>query len=679
MTLDLLFAIVLILFLGPILLFMPLKRWNPRRIPVVRSKGLVPHSIENTGGVPWLRVNGMPYPGSFDNSDRRQSSLNGEWGVRKDSKNRGRRERWFEKELEWDPIRVPKTYNAALDEETEWLGVLWYRKVFPDPRGPGKLVSTTKIRLCFEGILLRGEVWMNGRPLGTFEGGYTPVYYDVTDHLEGNNSLVVRCDNTLTWNSLPPKLLRGHNPGWHTYAGIYRSVYLEEIPARSIVKAHVRLLEGGLVDTHWLTWNHDNDAPEVWKYYRLNVMLTFPDSRLLGTAVSAEFQSGPWGTALWHAVFRLDAVHLWDPKSQQKYKFQAELSEPGSIPEDSVDLKVGLRTIDVVSDALLHNGRPLFLKGIGRHEDHPLHGATQPDARIQDDLKLIREMGANYVRLAHYPHCREELNHAEESGLFLSEEIPLYQAGLGFAAWYQEKRGPARFPAMAFGLRQVASRKLLTNARRQLIEMIERDRHRPSILFWSLGNECYTLGRRGGRVFDWLRAIAKSFDPERPVTVVEPTYGMLGLDRFKRGWEGADILSVNSYYGWYFGETTNLADYLDAIRRRWPDKPLILSEFGAGAAPGRRESDGYWRGERITTRRTYSEDYQEELIRTYWETARERPWITGFSPWVFSDFYNTWFPNNPVPNYNLKGIVSKERVPKKSWYALRELYREDEI
>jgi beta-glucuronidase len=116
--------------------------------------------------------------------------------------------------------------------------------------------------------------------------------------------------------------------------------------------------------------------------------------------------------------------------------------------------------------------------------------------------------------------------------------------------------------------------------------------------------------------------------------------------------------------------------HLDTIHRRFPDKPIILSEFGADAGPGRSDADGVWKAERVDYGKTYSEDFQERIISDYWDIAEKRPYVTGISPWVFSDFYNTWFPNNPIPNFNLKGVTSKERKPKKAYYFLQKIYKQ---
>jgi hypothetical protein len=166
----------------------------------------------------------------------------------------------------------------------------------------------------------------------------------------------------------------------------------------------------------------------------------------------------------------------------------------------------------------------------------------------------------------------------------------------------------------------------------------------------------------------------RTFDTSRPVTMAELTYNIPFFDDNRQAAESMDVISVNMYCGWYYGSTVDIGPPLDRLHRRFPGKPIIISEFGADAAPGREEADGIWKAERVGFGKTYSEDYQAGLIKAYFDAARSRAFITGISPWVFSDFYCTWFPNNPVPYFNLKGITSSNRVPKAAFHLLRKLY-----
>jgi hypothetical protein len=353
---------------------------------------------------------------------------------------------------------------------------------------------------------------------------------------------------------------------------------------------------------------------------------------------------------------------------------------PADTAGHAVTVRTGFRSVGTRGRQLILNGEALFLRGIAKHEDHPDSGSVVRAADVARDLDLIRDLGANYIRLAHYPHDPKLLDAARDRGLLLSQEIPLYQAGTGFLAWLEEQRPIQEFPLRRFGLRQLADPLLRANAHRELMEMIERDRNNPAILFWSLGNECYSLFRRSARRFAELRRTARRFDPTRPTTVAEATYNIPALDRFRAAARRVDIASINMYYGWYYGSPRlplwrrrarrQLTRFSAIVGRR----PVIISECGADAAPGRSEADGIWRAERVRGKRSYSEEYQAELLAAYVRLARAHPSVTGISPWIFADFACPWFPSNPIPGYNLKGILSADRHPKEAYRAVRELY-----
>ncbi len=649
-------------------LFKVYSRLSLDELPVAAGARGDNFEVRSAKGVPYLWSYGLPYPTDCDETGHRVQMLTGHWEMKFDPDAIGEMERWHTLSINgnWIGVSVPFTYNAAESPHTAYEGYTWFCKRF---RLSFRRKENHFIRLCFRGVLLRCTVWLNGKLLGVREGGYTPFYFDVSEHIQEGmeNFLVVRSDNRLTEVSLPPRIRADHNPGWHTYGGIYRDVYLELIPETYVFKVDAR---------PEVNDDHAALAVDILVHNRrirrpYSLSCTVADQ---GHTVGHErIESRTPGKVERHSfTVRIARPKLWSPESPHLYDVRLSLKSKG-IREDLL-VKTGMRTVSVEGESLLLNGKQIFLKGICKHEDDPEAGATQTDDIIKRDLSLIRRMGANYIRMAHYPHRSKELLRARDMGFLLSEEIPLYQAGVGFTAWYEEKKSIALFPHRLFGMKQMSNRELLLNAQRELIEMIERDRNNPAVILWSAGNECYTLFE-GGKIFGWLRSVAKAFDPTRPVTMAELTYNIPILDRSRTTARYMDVISLNTYYGWYYGRTDGIGPHLDRFHRRYPGKPVILSEFGAGAAPGRSESNGVWKAERVDYGKTYSEEYQEKVMIDYWNTVQERKHVVGVSPWVFSDFYNTWFPNNPVPCYNLKGVTSRERVPKRSYHQLKKLYR----
>jgi beta-glucuronidase len=642
------------------------------------------------GGIAYLLEDDLPYPCAIDSSSRESLSLDGEWELAFDPGEAPGGDgpggdvagRWAA--LDWEPTRVPSVYNAAKSPHRDYLGIVWYRRGFRLPRAAAEGES---LRLCLEGALLRGALWLNGEFRGSFEGGYTPRYFDIGASAGTDNSLVVMTDNRLTRDSLPMAIRREHNPGWHTYGGLYRSVSIEYLPPSYFVRARARAesLPGGSsrVVVEALVWEGPGARAGAEALPALEASLSGPagdELRLTLESVAAQPGVSAASASLraWRGSAEAESLRPWSPGAPSTYRLSLRLAGPGG-DGDSIALTTGFRDFRVEGESFVLNGESVFLKGICKHEDHPELGASQTEELIEGDLGLVRDLGANYLRLAHYPHDTRELARARDLGIMVSGEIPLYQAGAGFTAWFQEKRPLRDFPLSLFGLRQLASPALIDNARRQLAEMIIRDGNNPAIIFWSVGNECYSLGPRAGRIFSGLRDTAKFFDSDRPVTNVELTYHIPMLDALKRGWRDMDFYCLNSYFGWYYGSPEELPSFLSRAHRRWKGKPLLLSEFGADAALGRRDSDGPWKAERVSAGRTYSEEYQESLISGYCAAAADQPWVRGLSPWILADFYNTWFPHNPVPNYNLKGLVSADRAPKAAYGALKEIYRDGSL
>lgn len=640
--------------------------------------------LKSCDGVPYLEQQGLPYPTDFDTTNRERQPLGGRWLMRLDPEDLGLAQHWENLTAAgegWEPIDIPSTFNAALSRDPNYLGPAWFCLRFVPTLAADE---GHWLRLCLEGVLIRSTVWVNGQRVSSHEGGWTPQYADVSRVIVpgAENTLVVRSDNRLTPTSLPTRLWDHHLPGWHAYAGIFRDVYLERLPETYIFKAaYTCVLEEGRARLNLDVLVAQRTGAPVGEYPRLRVALCPPDApkgkrghvaksqahkQALSTGASAAHVRD--GICHYTLSFAIDAPELWAPASPKLYEVTLILGG------DEVAFQAGLRTIAVRGTDILLNGERVFLKGIAKHEDHPSLGAGQTQALVEQDLGLIQAMGANYVRFAHYPHHTAELRKARDLGLMLAEEIPLYQSGTGFIGWYGDKMPLKTIPWREFGNKQLLAPALLLNAQGQLAQMIERDRLNPAIIIWGVANETYTLGEAAARAHGWLADTVRALDPSRPVTMAELTTDVRLIDDRRRASKYMDIVSVNIYNGWYYGKMEDVRAHLERLHACFPDKPVIISECGAEAAPGRRDSDGVWIAERVPPGKTYSEDYQERLLEHYVRYAIKTPFIAGISPWVYADFFCPEFPSNPVPYYNSKGIVSKDRQPKKSYYMLQRIY-----
>jgi beta-glucuronidase len=655
-------------------LFRVFPRFDTKAFPAAAGAPGEDWKISTCGDVPFLIKNGLPFPSGFDSSNRPVQMLNGSWHMRLDPEDAGEGLHWERLEKAgkgWKRINIPSTFNAALSKIPDYQGPAWFfLKFVPSFEADDKHWQ----RICLEGVLIRSRVWLNGELISRHEGGWTPQYADISACVRPGvqNTLVIRADNRLTGVSLPPKLLKNHMPGWHPYGGVYRDVYIEKLPKDYIFKADYacRLTQNrALLKMNVLTQRPEKPyARKASREKGLSCTVSC-GSRKIKVKASPEASQGP--VVKYSFDIEIENPRLYSPDSPELYDVTLTYGS------DRVSFKAGLRTIEVKGEEILLNGRKTFLKGISKHEDHPSLGASQTPEQIENDLNLIKNMGANYIRLAHYPHHRGELIKARDMGLMLAEEIPLYQAGTGFTAWYGEKRPLFEFPLRTFGNRQLQNSDLLLNAQRQLTEMIERDRLNPAIIMWGVANETYTLDKASAAVHGWLADTARMLDPARPVTMAEFTYGMPVLDDRRQTGRYMDVISINIYSGWYFGNMEDVSQKIEKVHGRFPGKPVIISECGAEAAPGRRDEDGLWVAERVPPGKTYSEDYQERLLEHYVTYAMKTGFVSGISPWVFADFFCPEFPGNPVPYYNSKGVVSKDRAPKKSYHMLKRLYHED--
>lgn len=634
--------------------------------------------------IPVLWLFDLPYPTDYEQSIRNKQSLNGTWRMKFDQDEVGEEQEWnllTDYDDSWMETNIPSTYNTQESDYRDYLGVVWFMKKFKNELSASE---ENFLRLCFRGVLLRSKIWLNGILIGEREGGYTPFYFNINEYLnpDGENTLIVKTDNRPTYSSIPPMIRDDNNPGWWTYGGIYRDVYIEQIPNHYIFKARVSssILDSNLADfTFNILTHHLEDIPAGENY--ITVEITDMDDNKI--YYSKTMLNPPMDKISVNNIsIKIENPILYSHNNPNTYNIRVSILKEG-IGEnardeivDSISFKTGIRSIEVDGTAVLLNNEDLLIKGIAKHEDTPSLGATQSTDIISRDLNLIKEMNANFIRMAHYPHCAEEMNMARDMGLLMSEEIGYYQVGVGWTQWWQEETGLSAMPLSTFGLKQLHDKELLLNAQRELIEMVERDINNPGIILWMVSNESYSLWEEAGMVYGWMREVVRAFDDTRPVTCTELTYDIPILDDARTSGEYMDIISINSYFGWYYGKPEDIGPHVDRYHALYPNKPIIVTEFGSGAGYGRTEEDGEYRAERVPPGRTYSEEYQEYVISTYIDILKEKDFIAGFTPWVFADFLCPWFPNNPVPMYNNKGVMSKDRKPKDSYEYLKQTYGE---
>ncbi len=512
-------------------------------------------------------------------------------------------------------LTVPSDWNSQEEKLFYYEGTVWYRKKFDAPA----LRQDRRYFVQVGAANYFADVYLNGKKLGRHVGGFTPFAFEVTGLVRAkDNSLVIRVDNTRRPEAVPTV-----NTDWWNYGGLTREVALLETPATFIRDYHVQLKRGSRDRIAVRVTLDGAKQPQV-------VRVVIPAAKLEGEA-----QTGADGVAELELV--APDLALWSPKNPQLYDVEIASGD------DHLADRIGFRTIETRSTDILLNGESIFLRGISLHEENPLRGgrANSPeDARLL--LGWAKELGCNFVRLAHYPHNEHMARVADEMGLMLWEEIPVY--------WTIQWENPAT----------------LENARNQLRELILRDRNRASVIVWSVANETPVSEPRT-RFLKNLVALARSLDGARLVSAAMEVHAEPGDGNHKivddPFGEYTDLLSFNQYVGWYDG----LPDKLEHVR--WTlkyEKPVVISEFGADALQG-------LHGDRLTR---FSEEYQEDLYRKTLAMLQKIPAWRGTTPWILCDFRS---PRRPLPHvqdgWNRKGLIGENGTRKKAFYVLREFYR----
>jgi beta-glucuronidase len=514
-----------------------------------------------------------------------------------------------------DSISIPGDWNTQKERLFYYEGTVWLKKSF-DYR---KSKENNRVFIYFEAVNYQADVYLNGKKLGVHTGGFTPFNYEVTGLLkEKDNFLIVKVDNKRKKEAVPTL-----NTDWWNYGGITRDVKLVETSENFIEDYFIQLdTKNNKKIVGELTLNGKNIDQQ-------NVRISIPELK-----IKEDFTSTTNGKISFEIISKklkywsLDEPHLYDVILE--------------IGDDKIVDRIGFRTIETKGTQILLNGKSIFLKGISIHEESPITGGrghSLDDARQL--LNWAQELGCNYVRLAHYPHSEHMVRLADEMGILVWEENPVYWT----ISWENEAT--------------------YLNAKNQLSEVIDRDKNRASVIIWSMANETPTSAARNS-FLNKLAAFTKEKDPTRLISAAleQSNYNGNPLvrtisDPFA---EVVDILSFNQYIGWYDGSIEKCEKISWNIEY---DKPVIISEFGAGAKFG-------LHGDRDTR---WTEEYQEYLYQETLKMVDKIDQLKGISPWILIDFRS---PRRVLPEiqdgWNRKGLISEAGEKKKAFYILQGYY-----
>lgn len=522
---------------------------------------------------------------------------------------------------QWQRVELPHTWNAQDGQDggnDYYRGCCWYAKRFSAPEcNPGE-----QLWLEFEGAAMTAEVYLNGRLLTRHAGGYSTFRVELTPALQpGENLLAVGVDNSANDTVYPQKA------DFTFYGGIYRPVWLVKAPA-----CHFAL--GGQGGSGlWVTPELSADLRTARVRLRADVEngegaeVVFS---LAGQTLTATVADGRAET---EAV--LEEVHLWDGVADPYlYTVTASL-ENG----DSVSTRFGCRTIGFDPEkGFLLNGRSYRLCGAARHQDRQGMGNALTRAEHDEDMALLREMGANTVRLAHYQHAQYFYDLCDTYGMVVWAEIP-------YITQHMENGRD--------------------NTVSQMTELVVQNYNHPSIVCWGLSNEITASGGVTPDMVDnhrLLNDLCHQLDTTRP-TVMAHAFMLDMDDPFV---QLADIRSYNLYYGWYLGELEQNDQWFDDFHTKHPDVVIGLSEYGADANPA------YQNGQ--PEKGDWSEPYQAVYHEHMLKMWSERPYIWAMHCWNMFDFAADGRDEGGKPGQNQKGLVTFDRKTKKDAFYLYKAY-----
>lgn len=512
-------------------------------------------------------------------------------------------------------MKVPGDWNTQDERLFFYEGTVWFKRSFEYHPQAGR-----RTLLYFGAVNYEARVYVNGRSAGYHIGGFTPFNQDVTDLLrDGENTVIVKVDNKRHAEDVPTQIF-----DWWNYGGITRDVLLVSVEPIYVENYKLSLdkTPTGKKNLNQILFSAKINKAEAGQTITLNI----PELK-----ISQQVTTDENGKA--SATLKVKNLQLWSPETPKRYR--VEVAMGGETIADSI----GFRTVEARGKQIFLNGKPIFLKGISIHEEKPNGGGrANCTADAHTLLSWAKELGCNFVRLAHYPHNEYAVREAERMGILVWSEIPVYWT----IAW--------------------TNKKTYQNAEQQLTDMISRDQNRANVIIWSIANETPHSNERD-QFLSQLSNHARSLDDTRLISMaMEVTSASNYHNRLNDNMNKyVDVVSFNQYIGWY-------RDVNDAPKMTWEipyDKPVIVSEFGGGAKYG-------LHGEK---NQRWTEEFQENLYRENCAMLNKIEGLAGTTPWILKDFRSPRRVLNGIQDYyNRKGLFSDNGEKKKAFYVLKEWY-----
>ncbi len=536
----------------------------------------------------------------------------------------------------WSKVQAPHCFNAydSVDPDVPYYqGPGWYRTKFtlenPYPNG--------RTLLHFEGAGQKTEVFVHTEKVGSHVGGYDEFVVDITEQAKKfpkseSIPIAVMCDNSRDLEMIPSNL-----SDFNLNGGLYRYVSLRYVPAISLERVHIET-DKARVTIKGRLYNPSQLKDEL----EIGISVTDPNDRVIH---SATHKFSPWLETQNFSTFTIDKPALWSPQKPSLYRCEVTLKSihgPMMVRE-----RFGLRTFEFVKGGPFKlNGERLLIRGTQRHEDHAGVASAMTREMMRKEMRLIKDLGANFIRLGHHQQSRIILDLCDELGLRVWEEIPWCRGGLGGEVYKEQ-------------------------ARRMLRNMIDQHRNHPSIIIWGIGNENDWPGDFEEFDKDKIRAfmtelntLSHTLDPSRKTAIRR-------CDFCK---DIVDVYSPSIWAGWYQGRYTDYKTRTEAEMKKVDH--FLHMEWG-GDSHARRHSET---AEQVLTRAPTEGDWSETYICNLfdWHLKEQEtmPELTGSAQWIFKDFATTLRPGNPVPRVNQKGLVERDFTLKEGYFVFQSYWAE---
>ena len=571
-------------------------------------------------------------------AQREMKTINDNWEFRKSI------------DESWESVNLPHTFNIdAYQQRNYYQGKGFYRRTLVLP----EIVAERRYYMKIDAASKAANIRVNGKEVGSHVGGYTACIVDITEYIRKENLIEITVDNGR-------KDITPISADFTFWGGIYRDVWLISTPKQHFNMSNMGS-DGIFISTPVVNEKRGvlkvkcevtNDSHES-SILEVRSAIYSPQGKLLQTIKQKQKLKSGETYIFENTSGAIESPDLWSPETPSLYLVKTTLVDPKSGKLlDEKNHKVGFRwfTFDG-SKGFFLNGKSYKLRGLNRHQDQAPAGVALDDEAHRRDIFLMKELGCNFIRISHFPQDDAILEMCDELGLLAWEEIPIINI-VPNTPGYDD------------------------NCEYNLREMIRQHYNHSSVITWGYMNEILLTAPSIGKP-EWLackertvnlaqrlEAVLKEEDPGRASVMafnMTNLYNEIGLNL-------VDVVGWNLYHGWYVDKLKDFNAWCEDQHRRYPDQPMIISEWGAGSDKRLHSTQG--------RAFDFSIEYQQTYIEHYLPFIENTEWISGCAYWNFIDF-NVAARQESMPRVNNKGLAYNNRIWKDVAYYFKAMWRKD--